>query len=505
MNILVVEDDVAVNQLLSRRLEREGHTTKSIVSARELINSLGMGLKVDLMLLDYNLTDMDASQIITRLKSMDRLMPFIVCTGVGSESIAVNMMKEGARDYLVKDKSFLDVLVPTVNKVLKELKIEQELETVRKKLIYQNAILAAVHELSLDGVIVVDDSSKVVSVNKRFSEMWGLEDLQDGVSSLDLFEKISHQLKERGSFLTSISNVGAIVEPFSTKHHDLELNDGQFYELYSTPMGGSGTGVDNFGRVWYFRDVTMKHQAHQKLENARNEALKTANLKAEFLANFSHEVRTPLNSLVGFLELLKGSELNSTQNEYLQAVIMSCDNLCELINNTLDLSKLEAGAMSLNEQLFDIYSLFEESVVLVNSSRANKEDIELIIKAVDLPPVLGDAFRLKQVIVNLLSNALKFTSTGKVELKCESLGGHRYKFQVIDTGVGIAQEKQKQIFEAFQQEDVSVQSEKGGTGLGLSISARIVRLMQGELSVTSELGQGSCFEFELYLKPIEDC
>ena len=203
--ILVVEDDAAVNQLLCKRLERESYQAVGYVTGRELLSALEMGVKADLMLLDYSLNDLDALQIVQKVKQLDRYIPFIVCTGVGSESIAVNMMKEGARDYLVKDRVFLEVLIPTVNKVLSEIKIEKELEEARKKLAYQNAVLSAVHELSLDGIVVVDDSNKIISVNQRFCELWGENEILSGESAISVFEKISVKLKSQNKFLTSLA------------------------------------------------------------------------------------------------------------------------------------------------------------------------------------------------------------------------------------------------------------------------------------------------------------
>ena len=498
--ILVVEDDAAVNQLLCKRLERESYQAVGYVTGRELLSALEMGVKADLMLLDYSLNDLDALQIVQKVKQLDRYIPFIVCTGVGSESIAVNMMKEGARDYLVKDRVFLEVLIPTVNKVLSEIKIEKELEEARKKLAYQNAVLSAVHELSLDGIVVVDDSNKIISVNQRFCELWGENEILSGESAISVFEKISVKLKSQNKFLTSLANIQSIIDPVARKHQDLELQSGEFYELYSTPMTTSEN--ENFGRVWYFRDVTMHHKAQAQMEDARKSAEKAAGLKAEFLANFSHEVRTPMNSLSGFLELLSGSEMDEVQKDYLKSVKMSCDNLTKLINNTLDLSKLEAGAMLMDTQLFDISQLMNEAITVVEFNR--KENVELKNKVPeDLEPVCGDAVRLQQVIVNLLSNALKFTDEGSVTISCKTLGSNEFEFSVEDTGLGIDSQKQHEIFEAFRQEKPSTQNERGGTGLGLSISARIVRLLGGELSVDSTVGEGSRFFFTVKFKPIE--
>lgn len=500
VKILVVEDDAAVNQLLCKRLEREDFSAQGFISGRELLNALEMGVKADLMLLDFKLNDLDALQIVQKIKQLDRFIPFIVCTGVGSESIAVKMMKEGARDYLVKDRAFLEVLVPTVNKVIGELNLEKELDEARQKLSYQNAILSAVHELSLDGIVVVDDRDYIVSLNHRFCEIWNDDSFSVGMSANEMFEKVASKLEGPNKFLTSLENIKSIVSPVATKHQDLELVTGEFYELYSTPMKTEEN--ESFGRVWYFRDTTLHHKAQKKMEAAKEAAEKAEGLKAEFLANFSHEVRTPMNSLSGFLELLSGSELNEVQRDYLQSVKMSCDNLTKLINNTLDLSKLEAGAMYLDDQLFDIPQLLAESAIVVESNR--KENVELITDVSEsLLPVCGDSIKLQQVIVNLLSNALKFTDEGSVTLSCMQEEDSSFTFSVKDTGTGIAPEKQEEIFEAFRQESAATQNKRGGTGLGLSISARIVRLLGGELKVESESGKGSRFYFNVSFKSIE--
>ena len=498
--ILVVEDDAAVNQLLCRRLEREDYLVEGITSGAELLNLLKKGTNADLMLLDYNLIDFDAATVIDNMKAQNLDLPFIICTGVGSEMIAVNMMKEGARDYLVKDKAFLEVLTPTVKKTLSDLGLEKELALARKEIDYQNAILSAVYELSLDGVIVVDENGLIVSMNHRFHDLWQGVKFEEGMSSNDLFDTISSQLIDSSRFLTSIMNIAAIMNPVDRKHEDLKLKSGSFYELYSTPMKDSQN--NSYGRIWYFRDVTLQRKAQKAIEKAKQDAESAARNKAEFLATFSHEIRTPMNSLSGFLELLSGSGLNDIQSEFLSSVKMSCDSLMKLINNTLDLSRLEAGSLQIESQLFDISQTVSEALVLSEANR--RKNVELKMSIADgLPPVSGDSLRLQQVLINLLSNALKFTDEGTVTASCKCVGENRYLFEITDTGLGISAEKQAEIFEAFRQEKDSTARERGGTGLGLSISARIVRLMDGELKVDSEPGKGSRFYFEVTLNPLK--
>lgn len=498
--LIVVEDDQAVNQLLCRRLQREGFDVHGLISGKELLTYLEDGNKPDLMLLDYHLSDYDAATVISRIKALEIDLPFIICTGVGSESIAVNMMKEGAKDYLVKDKAFLDVLVPTVTKTLSDLTMEEELLAARDKISYQNAVLSAVYELAQDGIVVIDENNRVVSLNHKFKELWSDLVFKEGMDANVLFDVIAAELDEGPRFLTSVTNVGAIMAPVARRHEDLHLKCGKYYELYSTPMRDQGDTC--FGRIWYFRDVSLQREAQAHIQQAKEQAEQAASQKAEFLATFSHEIRTPMNSLSGFLELLSFSGLNEEQTEFLGSVKMSCDGLMKLINNTLDLSRLEAGSLQMDSQLFDISQTISDSLVLSEANR--KEGVELKMDiSEDLPPVAGDALRLQQVVINLLSNALKFTDSGSVTVGCHLVGEHRYLFEVVDTGPGINPDKQEEIFEAFRQEKNSTARERGGTGLGLSISARIVRLMDGELKVESELGKGSKFYFEVTLNPLE--
>ena len=501
IKILVVEDDEAVNKLLCRRLEREGYSAEGILSARELLNSMEMGVKADLMLLDYKLHDLDASVVVRELKKMERLPPFIVCTGVGSETIAVTMMKEGARDYLVKDKNFLEALIPTVNKVLQEIDIERKLEEAQYKISYQNAILNAVHELSQDGIVVVDAENKLVSANQRFNDLWNCGEQTIGSDIYDLFTALSEQLKEGSLFLTAMSNVDSAVSPIAQKSHDLEFLNGTYLEAYTTPM--SHEDGTYFGRIWYFRDITLQVIARRDIEAAKLGAERSAGLKAEFLANFSHEIRTLLNSLSGFMELLSVSDLSEEQQMYFNSVKLSCANLTSLINNALDLSKLEAGAVIMEELLFDIEETLGNVLIMVDSLKRDKIDLKVEIEDEYLP-VIGDSLRLQQVIVNLVSNSLKFTPAGEVVISCSKKDGNIYRFAVKDSGLGIAEDRQKEIFEAFRQESSSTTRTHGGTGLGLSISTRLVKLMGGELRVDSQVGEGATFYFEIPLKGIEE-
>ncbi len=251
-----------------------------------------------------------------------------------------------------------------------------------------------------------------------------------------------------------------------------------------------------------FADVT-------ELVRARKEAEDATAAKASFLANMSHEIRTPLNSIIGFTDLLREDRtLDETQDRYLQLIQNAGSVLLTVVNDILDLAKIEAGKIELQRENFALETFVDNTVSIVHGA-ADAKGLEM---RVWLDPNLapyycGDEARLRQVLLNLLNNAVKFTSSGYVSLEIRRLAQnastHRLRCSVADTGVGIELAKQKHLFEAFAQADVSVSRDYGGTGLGLAICERLVGVMGGRIGLSSSPGAGSTFWFEMDLPPGE--
>jgi signal transduction histidine kinase/CheY-like chemotaxis protein/HPt (histidine-containing phosphotransfer) domain-containing protein len=246
-------------------------------------------------------------------------------------------------------------------------------------------------------------------------------------------------------------------------------------------------------------------EARRELESARDQALAVSNAKSDFLAKMSHEIRTPLNGVLGMLELLANTPMDRVQKRYMHSIRESADTLLDIISDILDFSKIEAGKLVLENRAFNL-NTFITDVTDSLAALAAQKGLRLNHIAPDGPPVNveADPVRLRQVLTNLLGNAIKFTNSGGVLLRVTSsldVGDYEsITFEVVDTGIGIAAHKQQQIFDSFSQEDGSTTRRYGGTGLGLSISKQLIEKMGGNITLQSESGKGSTFAFTLRLR-----
>ena len=345
------------------------------------------------------------------------------------------------------------------------------------------------------GILEMDGQGRCIYANRRWEEISGRAHEQ---SFGDEWRSAVHP-DDRSEVFSRWMDAIRSETAFQTECRFL-LPDGSVRWAHARIAALQGAEGKPAGYVGTVEDVTHLKDTEAELVKAREAALETARLKSEFLANMSHEIRTPLNGVIGMTDLTLETELSHEQREYLETVKSSADCLLSVIEDILDFSKIEAGKMDLDPIPCDLRSTVGTTLKTL-ALRADKKGLELISHIrPDVPDiVVADAGRLRQILLNLVGNALKFTERGEivVEVEKESTadGSVNFHFCVSDTGIGIPKEKQASIFEAFTQADASTTRRFGGTGLGLAITARLVAMMSGRIWVESEPGRGSRFHF----------
>jgi PAS domain S-box-containing protein len=366
-------------------------------------------------------------------------------------------------------------------------------------------------DTALDAVITMDTKGRITGWNPQAETIfgWSSQDVLGRVLAEIIIPEEFRDAHSRGLRRFLATGLGPIlntrIETTAVRRDGVEFPVD--LAISAIPRGAQYT----FSA--FIRDITARKQAEDALIQAREEALTAARTKAEFLANMSHEIRTPMNGVLGMLSLLLDTGLSSEQHEYAATAHHSANALLTLLNDILDFSKIEAGKLELEQVPFEVRPLVEEVLVL-QAERAYGKGLELVCTvATDVPHmVCGDPTRLRQVLTNLVSNAIKFTAQGEVVIAVTRAGvvdpaapGSApavLGFAVRDSGIGVPPAAQAAIFEAFVQADGSTTRRYGGTGLGLAICKRLVACMGGEIAVDSLPGQGSTFRFTARLEPV---
>ncbi len=410
--------------------------------------------------------------------------------------------KEAISEYTFINKDELSStefisLAESANKMILDLK------TIRSALEKEHSLLRSVMNSIPDMVFLKDLESKYAGCNNAFAGYLGIgEDEILGKSDFDLFPPDAAKLY--------IENDRQILENGNPIRNEewISLSDGsrRLYDTLKVLCHDSSSNV--IGILCISRDITEKQIIQEKYFIAKEKAEEADRLKTAFLANMSHEIRTPMNSIVGFSNLIaEGGLTEEEKNEYVDHINTAVGNLLNLINDIIDIAKIEAGQLTIKPEYVELNKLVEELFISTSDykKRLGKENVTLqytIENSLKGVKILTDPFRLTQVMTNLVVNAIKFTSKGEVVFGC-SLRDNELYFYVRDTGVGISEKDQLLLFKRFRQVGEGGNYKMGGTGLGLAISKNIIELMNGDISVESEVGKGSVFSFTIPYYPLQ--
>lgn len=363
--------------------------------------------------------------------------------------------------------------------------------TQRKKAIEESKKYETLLQASGDGIHVLDVEGNLIEANEAFCNMLGYSyeeakglKVKDWDAKWTPKESIDHIPKLMGMCTT-----------FETLH---KKRDGTIFDVEINAVGVEiGTKPTLFCTA---RDITNRKTAQKELQEAKIKAEEATKAKSEFLANMSHEIRTPMNAIIGMTYLMKDTNLDNIQLDYLRKIESAANSLLGIINDVLDFSKIEAGKLELEKIEFDLHSVIE-NVVNIIELKIQEKELEFVVgydHNMNMN-LFGDPLRLGQILINLATNAVKFTNEGEVAIYIEKVRQDRFRFRIKDTGIGLSQEQSKKLFQSFTQADNTTTRKFGGTGLGLAISRNFVEMMGGKIWVESELGRGSEFIFEVDL------
>jgi len=476
--IVIIDDAKEDREALKRYLVKDQANHYSIFEFGVVKDGIDFCKKdfPDCIIFDYSMPDLELKDAIDELKEHMQIVPAIVTTGQGSEEIAVAVMKDGAQDYLIKSALSTEVVRHAISTTI-------EKTTLQKNILFTQQELKTVLDTMVDGLVTISDIGRIDSINLAALKLFGY-DRQEIINKniKDLLPKINIK-----NYLKYDENVG-------------KRKDGS---LLPVELGISEMRIHNKKRIIInIKDITERKEREKEIQYQRDRANEANEAKTMFLATMSHEIRTPLNGIIGFADLLKNHDLDEKSKKYVKTISSSGELLLMLINDILDFSKIEAGELAIENISISLSDVIKQALNLFKE-QASENNVKLHLQYDDNIPnfIISDPMRLKQVIINLVSNAIKFTKDANVYLnikrKNSNNGSVRLLFEVIDEGIGIPQDKLKIIFESFSQVDSSTTREFGGTGLGLAICKRLVNLLGGEIGVQSEVNKGSKFFFEL--------
>lgn len=373
-----------------------------------------------------------------------------------------------------------------------------------KQLLAERDMLQLLIDVIPSPIYIKNEKSEFLRVNKALVNLLGARSAEDVVGKTDFNFYSNEEAEKMRADELKILETG---KPIFNKIEQSDWNDKNIIWVSTTKIPYKDDKGKSIGVVGISNDFTEEVLIKRRLEFAKQKAEEASTAKSNFLSNMSHEIRTPMNGIIGMAELLKSTELDREQKKIVNIIVRSGDNLLSIINDILDLSRIENGKLSLESTGINIKDIIDEIIeIMTISAKENGNEIQ-VKHDYNIPELLkGDPLRLKQILINLLGNSIKFTNKGQIEIKTKYIGNsethHCIKFKVIDNGIGMNINQIDDIFNSFTQADSSTTRKYGGTGLGLAISSQLIKMMGGELKVTSVKDEGSTFFFDVMFEKV---
>ena len=506
LKILVIDDDKVDLVTIIRSISHSGiiADVDSAFSAKEGIEKI-KSLNYDLIFLDYMMPDGDGISFLKKLKDLGIETPVIFVTSQGDEKIASQAILGGASDYIPKTLLTPDGISQSIRNALKLYESQKQRKKTELALRINANRLSEAQKLAKIGSWEINLSDNEVFFSEQFYTIFEIDhnlEASIGLLKLRLIQPDDVELFETN--LNYVKKNNSEVQ-FS---HILTCKNGtvKYINEYIKCLNDENNEpVKILGTI---QDISDQKNIENELILAKELAEQSVRVKEEFLTNMSHEIRTPMNGIIGFARILESTNLDSDQKQSVDAIKRASKNLLVIINDILDFSKIDADKMTFEDVNFSL-SKNINSVIELLSPISKEKKIKLLF---EIDPkiqdfLIGDTTRLSQILINLVGNALKFTEKGYVELiitqEEESETETFVRFSVVDTGIGIAQNKIDSIFESFNQASHGTARKFGGTGLGLTITRKLVELQGGAITVKSEISKGSEFSFLLQFKKVQ--
>lgn len=498
IKLLVLDDDEVDRLQLKKALRSCGFTCK-LTECEDANSIIDMAYKIsfDCIFLDYLLPGENGLQLVKKIREADIKTPVVIITSHGNESIAVELMKSGASDYIIKNEISGQSLGQILRNVFRTRKIEQEREKAEMALKISESRLAEAQRIAKIGNWEYDIAANTVYWSSEMYKIFGLSP-EDFIPTTDNY--LCYIPTEDRNLIKAKAAEALQGQSFNTDFQIATASGVKYTNSQSYVLTGEDKKAKKI--IGTLQDITERKLAEQEIQKARELAEKSMKVREIFLANMSHEIRTPMNAVLGFTRLLYETKLSEEQKGFIDAIHFSGENLLVIINDILDLSKIRSGKMLVDICEFNLDELVT-GIISILKPKAIEKGLQLCYKiSQDLPSIVkGDPVRLNQVLTNLISNAIKFTEKGGVYLDIDATGIEEkefiIEFSVRDTGIGIPEDKQAIIFENFVQSSSDTARKYGGTGLGLTIVKNLVELQDGKIILVSKPGHGSTFTVHL--------